>query len=173
VIEISPVLRDAKEPHPDDILVELAAPVTAGGAPIALVASAARAVTLTIDVELPPGAAPVDGYEVSVTPMALDGVPAPALRTLTLYGMGPARRNAYHELRIEGARAELRVLPGTYDVRAAHVVDGSKQVPPPASWVSGSASLDDGRVLAADLEYVAVDVHRDTRLRVTMVPAHD
>ncbi|HSK00204.1 MAG TPA: hypothetical protein VK932_03145 [Kofleriaceae bacterium] len=151
----------------------VAAPVPAGEATVALVASAAQAVTLTLDVELPPGAAPVDWYEVSVTPTALDGVPAPALRTLTLDGMGPARRNAYHELRVEGVRAELRVLPGTYDVRAAHIVDGPKQVPPPASWVSGGAALDDGRVIAADLEYVAVDVHRDTRLRVTMVPAHD
>lgn len=100
-------------------------------------------------------------------------MPAPALWTLTLDGMGPARRNAYHALRVEGARAQLCILPGTYDVRAAHIVDGPKQVPPPASWVSGSASLDDGRVIAADLEYVAVDVHRDTRLRMTMVPVYD
>lgn len=151
----------------------VAAPVTAGGAPIALAASTAHAATLTVDVELPPGAAPVDWYEVSVTPTRLDGVPAPALGTLTLDGMGPARRNAYHNLRIEGTRAELRVLPGTYDVHVAHVVDGPKQIPPPAGWVSGRAVLDDGRPVAADFEYVPVDVQRDTRLRVTMVPASD
>lgn len=151
----------------------VAAPVTPGGAPVALVASTAQSVTLTVDLELPPGAAPVDWYEVSVTPTRLDGVVAPALRTLTLDGMGPARSNAYHKLRVEGTRAQLRVLPGTYDVRAAHIVDGPKQVPPPASWVSGSARLDDGRVVAADLEYVSVDVRRDTRLQVAMVPASD
>lgn len=150
----------------------VAAPVTTG-APIALVASTSQSATLTIDLELPPGAAPVDWYEVSVTPTRLDDVPAPALRALTLDGMGPARSNTYHKLRVEGVRAQLRVLPGTYDVRAAHVVDGPKQVPPPASWVSGSARLDDGRVIAADLEYVPIDVHRDTRLRVTMIPASD
>ena len=151
----------------------VAAPLTAGGPPIALAASTAHAATLTIDLELPPGAAPVDWYEVSVTPTRLDGVPAPALRTLTLDGMGPARSNSYHKLRVTGTRAQLRVLPGTYDVRAAHVVDGPKQVPPPARWVSGSARLDDGRTVAADLEYVPVDVRRDTRLRVTMVPASE
>jgi len=151
----------------------VATSVTAGGAPIALAASSAQAVTLTIEVELPVGVAPVDWYEVSATPTALDGVPAPVLRTLTLDGMGPARSNAYHKLRVKGAQAQMRVLPGVYDVRVAHIVDGPKQVPPPASWVSGSASLDDGRVVTADLEYVSVDVHRDTRLRVTMVPAHN
>jgi hypothetical protein len=151
----------------------VAAPVTAGGAPIALVASTAQSATLTVDLELPPGAAPVAWYEVSVTPTRLDGVPAPALRTLTLDGMGPARSNSYHKLRVAGSRAQLRVLPGIYEVRAAHVVDGPKQVPPPASWVSGSARLDDDRVVAADLEYVSIDVRRDTRLRVAMVPASD
>ncbi|HEX3758004.1 MAG TPA: hypothetical protein VHW23_04840 [Kofleriaceae bacterium] len=153
------------------VIGAVAAPVTGG--PIALAASTAHAVTLTIDIELPPGAAPVEGYEVSVTPTGLDGVPAPALRTLTLDGMGPARSNAYHKRRIAGARAELRVLPGTYDIQALHIVDGPKQVPPPASWVSGGGALDDGRAIAADLGYVRVDVHRDTRVRVTMVPASD
>jgi hypothetical protein len=152
----------------------VAAPVPADAAPIALAASTAKAATLTADIELPPGAAPVDWYEVSVTPTSLDGVPAAALRTLTLDGMGPARSNSYHKLRVTGGKLRVRVLPGVYDLRVAHIVDGPKPIPPaPALWVSGHAALSDGRVVAADLEYILVDVHRDVALRVTMVPARD
>jgi hypothetical protein len=151
----------------------VAAPVTADGAPLALTASSARAATLAAEIELPPGAAPVEWYEASVTPTELDGVPAPALRTLTLDGMGPARSNSYHKVRVSDGVLRLRVLPGVYDLRIAHVVDGPKRVPPVPGWVSGSATLADGRVIAADLEYVPVDVHGDVALRVTMVPMRD
>ena len=152
------------------VIGAMVAPATASE-PLVLALSTAACVTITIDVALPQGAAPVDWFEVSITPTALDGVAAPALRTLTLDGMGPARRNSYVKQQVEGTRTQFRVLPGRYDVRTAHIVDGPLQRSPPASWVSGGGVLDDGRTVAADLEYLPVDIHRDTHLRVTMVPA--
>jgi hypothetical protein len=151
-----------------------AAQVATDGAPVHLAVTTADAATLAVDIELPAGAAPVDWFEVSVTPTALAGTPAAVLRTLTLDGVGPARSNAYEKLRVDRPAARLRVVPGSYDLRVAHVVDGPKRIPPvPASWVSGRATLADGRVVAADLEYVAIDVRGDTRVRVAMVPASE
>lgn len=158
----------------EPIVGAVVAPLTSDGAPVKLAASTAAAVTLSANIELPPGATPVDWFDVSVTPTSQDGVPAAALRTLTLDGMGPARRNAYHKLRVQGPKLRLRALPGTYDLHVAHAVERPKAPPPlPPNWVSGSGTLRDGTVINADLDYLAVDLHHDVELHVTMAPSGD
>jgi len=152
----------------------IAAPVAADRAPITLAVSTSAAVTLTVDIDPPQAADPVRWFDVTVTPTSQDGVPAAALRALTLDGIGPARSNAYHKLRVTGLTSRLRVLPGTYDVRVAHVVEDSKRIPPvPSNWVSARATLEDGRVVVADLEHLSVNVRRDVEMRVAMVTVRE
>jgi hypothetical protein len=152
----------------------VAAPVAADRDSLRLSVSTADAMTLTLEIELPEGAAPVSWFDVAVTPTSQDGVPSAALSSLTLDAMGPARSVAFHKARLSGATLRLRVLPGTYDVRVAHVVDDSKRVPPvPPNWVGTRATLGDGRVLAADLDHISVDVRRDVELRVALSAMHE
>jgi hypothetical protein len=158
----------------EPVVGAVAARATTDGSPVLLTSSTASCATLAADIALPPGADPVAWFDVSVTPTSQDGIPVVVLRTLTLDGVGPARTNAYHKLRVQGSKLHVRVLPGGYDLHVAHVIERPKSPPPsPTNWISDRATLRDGTVVAADLGYFAVDLHHDLELRVTMVPARD
>lgn len=141
------------------------------GGPVALAAAASGAAALSVSIELPGGAAPVDWFDVEVTPRALSGVPLEAVNALTLDGTGPARRGNYHTVRVTEPRASLRLLPGSWDLKVSHIIERGKPVrSAPPNWIGGRLTLPGGTQVDAELGSMRVEVTRDVEVRVAMRP---
>lgn len=151
----------------EPVLGAVAAPVSQTGAGLALRLDTSAARALTLVLALPAGAPAVPWFDLSLTPTALTGLSPAELGALTLDGAGPARRDAYRHVRVHERRVTVRVLPGTYDVRVEHFVDGPK-APPSASWLGARATARDGSVVEADLGYLPLEVRDDTELVVEL-----
>lgn len=143
------------------------APITNG--PVTLTAVLRDAATLTVEIDLPAGAAPVEWFDVELTPHVLVGVSPEAVQTLTLDGTGPARRGNYHKARVAEPRITLRVQPGSWDLKVSHIVERGKPMrSAPPNWQGSSLLLADGTQVDAELGRVRIEIARDLAVRIAM-----
>jgi hypothetical protein len=135
------------------------------GGPVEIDVGREAIARLEIDVAPPDGIA-FDWLDVKLTPRFADLPPVVVLAA----GTGSGLHEALWARRITEPRIGLRVLRGTWDLRAERTVDGPLMRTPPINLTAGQVVLPDGTPAPEQFRGFQIAVDRDTAVTLQLRP---
>jgi hypothetical protein len=128
-----------------------------------------EAITLSGDLRFPAGVTP-DWVQVDLTPRALDGVPPAISRALVAVDTGPAIKGVYRADVIRGSRFSASLLPGTWDLVVARMVEVSPGHPlTTPNLINATLTLPDGSQPSQTFGGYRLVLRRDLHVVVELV----
>jgi hypothetical protein len=160
------------EPAADRVVARFAEPFlgivhrpVAGGGPTDLAIEAADIVRFGITI-VPAEGSVFDWVDVKLTPQLPDLSPVIALAA----GTTTSLHEVLWSRRVTDPKVAVRLLRGTWDLRARHFIDGPLRANPLPAFTAGRVELSSGGEAAEHLGGFLVDVTTDTQVRLQLRP---